>query len=204
MATLNLLTAAYNGKLGATVGQKSSRGSVIRTHVVPENPKTPKQQDVRRKFAEIQMLAKMVANPVASLLGYKYPDKSAYNAWISFNMKFTFPPPIQSAVANLSLSPTVNTRMGPWFANTDTVTPSFGVSIQGLTPPWQNMRSWGFIFCPESGMFISGPGTDNLVYITSDRAVQPGHTLYGGGFFYGDAFKGLGVTWGPIMKAVKP
>lgn len=51
MAIQNFLSGGYYGKLGATVGQRWKNKRTIRTYVVPANPRTPKQQENREKFA---------------------------------------------------------------------------------------------------------------------------------------------------------
>lgn len=50
MAKQNFLAGGYYGKLGATVGQRWKNQRTIRTYVVPENPRTPKQMANRNKF----------------------------------------------------------------------------------------------------------------------------------------------------------
>lgn len=51
MAKQNFLAGGYYGKLGATVGQRWKNQRTIRTYVVPENPRTPKQMANRSKFS---------------------------------------------------------------------------------------------------------------------------------------------------------
>lgn len=51
MAKQNFLAGGYYGKLGATVGQRWKNQRTIRTYVVPENPRTPKQMANRNKFS---------------------------------------------------------------------------------------------------------------------------------------------------------
>lgn len=51
MAKQNFLAGGYYGKLGATVGQRWKNQRTIRTYVIPENPRTPKQMANRSKFS---------------------------------------------------------------------------------------------------------------------------------------------------------
>lgn len=51
MAKQNFLAGGFYGKLGATVGQRWKNKRTIRTYVVPENPRTPKQVANRNKFS---------------------------------------------------------------------------------------------------------------------------------------------------------
>lgn len=50
MAKQNFLAGGYYGKLGATVGQRWKNQRTLRTYVIPENPRTPKQMANRNKF----------------------------------------------------------------------------------------------------------------------------------------------------------
>lgn len=50
MAKQNFLAGGFYGKLGATVGQRWKNKRTIRTYVIPENPRTPKQMANRNKF----------------------------------------------------------------------------------------------------------------------------------------------------------
>ena len=50
MAKQNFLAGGFYGKLGATVGQRWKNQRTIRTYVIPENPRTPKQMANRNKF----------------------------------------------------------------------------------------------------------------------------------------------------------
>ena len=50
MAKQNFLAGGFYGKLGATVGQRWKNKRTLRTYVIPENPKTPKQMANRNKF----------------------------------------------------------------------------------------------------------------------------------------------------------
>lgn len=52
MAKQNFLAGGFYGKLGATVGQRWKNKRTIRTYVVPENPRTPKQVANRTKFSD--------------------------------------------------------------------------------------------------------------------------------------------------------
>lgn len=50
MAKQNFLAGGFYGKLGATVGQRWKNQRTLRTYVIPENPRTPKQMANRNKF----------------------------------------------------------------------------------------------------------------------------------------------------------
>ena len=51
MATQNFIGGGYYGKMGATVGQRWKNKRIIRSYVVPKNPRTERQQANRSVFA---------------------------------------------------------------------------------------------------------------------------------------------------------
>ena len=57
MAIQNFLNGGYIGKLGQTVGQRWKDKKIIRTYVVPKNPNTPAQKQMREQFATANKLA---------------------------------------------------------------------------------------------------------------------------------------------------
>ena len=57
MAIQNFLNGGYIGKLGQTVGQRWKDKKIIRTYVVPKNPNTPAQKQMREQFATANRLA---------------------------------------------------------------------------------------------------------------------------------------------------
>ena len=52
MAIQNFISGGYYGKLGATVGQRWKNKRIIRTYVIPRNPRTEEQQANRGQFGE--------------------------------------------------------------------------------------------------------------------------------------------------------
>lgn len=52
MAIQKFLQGGYVGKLGATIGQRWKNMRIVRSYVIPHNPKTEKQQANRGNFAE--------------------------------------------------------------------------------------------------------------------------------------------------------
>lgn len=59
MAIQNFLSGGYYGKLGETVGQRWKNKRTIRSYVVPNNPRTEKQQANRGLFANAVTYAQM-------------------------------------------------------------------------------------------------------------------------------------------------
>ena len=59
MATQNFLSGGYYGKLGDTVGQRWHNKRIIRTYVIPHNPRTEAEQANRRLFARATRLAQV-------------------------------------------------------------------------------------------------------------------------------------------------
>lgn len=59
MAIFNTLAGGYYGKLGATVGQRWKNKRVLRTYVIPANPRTEKQQANRGTFKEAIIFAQL-------------------------------------------------------------------------------------------------------------------------------------------------
>lgn len=59
MAIQNFLSGGYYGKLGETVGQRWKNKRTIRTYVIPNNPRTERQQANRGLFANAVTYAQM-------------------------------------------------------------------------------------------------------------------------------------------------
>lgn len=59
MAIFNTLAGGYYGKLGQTVGQRWKNKRVLRSYVIPANPRTEKQQANRGTFKEAIMFAQL-------------------------------------------------------------------------------------------------------------------------------------------------
>ena len=59
MAIQNFLSGGYYGKLGVTVGQRWKNKRTIRTYVIPNNPRTERQQANRGLFANAVTYAQM-------------------------------------------------------------------------------------------------------------------------------------------------
>jgi len=79
MAKQNFLSGGYYGKLGMTVGQRWKNIRIIRSYVIPRNPRTPAQQANRGQFGDCVFFAQ-----VGMQLNYRAPcfvapDKTAWN-----------------------------------------------------------------------------------------------------------------------------
>ena len=68
MGKQNNVTATFYGKVGQVVGQRYRDKNVIRTYVVPRNPRTPAQQGNREIFRKAAKLASF-----AMSVNYKAP-----------------------------------------------------------------------------------------------------------------------------------
>ena len=52
MGKFNILSGGYYGRLGQTVGQRWRNKRIVRTYVIPRDPKTEKQEANRYNFGD--------------------------------------------------------------------------------------------------------------------------------------------------------
>ena len=123
MGKQNNVTATFYGKVGQVVGQRYRDKNVIRTYVVPRNPRTPAQQGNRSIFRQASKLASF-----AMSVNYKAP------CWYS--------PSLQEYAMRAS---TANKRI----RNSAPVVQTLPIIPQGYNPQWnftdlraENVDSW--------------------------------------------------------------
>lgn len=85
MGKLNLLKAAYTGKVGETVGAKWKDKNTIRVRTVPSNPNTQAQQTVRSGFAEMSKFVSLFADQIKSVSALNTRSMSVRNAIMKAN-----------------------------------------------------------------------------------------------------------------------
>lgn len=85
MGKLNLLQAAYRGKVGETVGQKWKNLRILRTLVDPKNPRTPAQVKIREGFAKMTEFLALVTDQIKYLSSLNPKGMSIRNMLIKIN-----------------------------------------------------------------------------------------------------------------------
>lgn len=85
MGKLNILKAAYYGKVGETVGAKWKDKNTIRVLTVPSNPNTQAQQTVRSGFSEISKFVALFADQIKTVSALNTRGMSVRNAIIKEN-----------------------------------------------------------------------------------------------------------------------
>lgn len=86
MAMLDPLTGNLKGKLGGMVFQVRHDYNYARKHVIPRDPKTPKQLEHRAKFGRIQHLGSLWTEKlIRPYLSKQFPNQNAYNKFVSHN-----------------------------------------------------------------------------------------------------------------------
>ena len=85
MGELNLLKAAYTGKVGKTVGAKWKNISTVRTFTKPANPKTEAQVSVRSAFKDINSFVARFADAIKYLSAWNTAGMSVRNAIVKAN-----------------------------------------------------------------------------------------------------------------------
>lgn len=85
MGKLNILKAAYYGKVGETVGAKWKDKNTIRVLTIPSNPNTMSQQTVRTGFAEISKFVSLFADQIKVVSALNTRGMSVRNAIIKEN-----------------------------------------------------------------------------------------------------------------------
>lgn len=85
MGKMNLLKAAYTGKVGETVGAKWKDKNTIRVRTVPANPNTQAQQTVRGGFAEMSKFVSLFADQIKTVSALNTRGMSVRNAIMKIN-----------------------------------------------------------------------------------------------------------------------
>lgn len=85
MGKLNILKAAYYGKVGETVGAKWKDKNTVRVLTIPSNPNTMAQQTVRIGFSEISKFVSLFADQIKTVSALNTRGMSVRNAIIKIN-----------------------------------------------------------------------------------------------------------------------
>ena len=85
MGKLNLLKAAYYGKVGETVGAKWKDKNTVRVLTVPSNPNTMAQQTVRTVFREMSKFVSLFSDQIKTASALNTRGMSVRNAIIKMN-----------------------------------------------------------------------------------------------------------------------
>lgn len=85
MGKLNILKAAYYGKVGETVGAKWKDKNTVRVLTIPSNPNTMSQQTVRTGFSEISKFVSLFADQIKTVSALNTRGMSVRNAIIKIN-----------------------------------------------------------------------------------------------------------------------
>lgn len=85
MGKLNILKAAYYGKVGETVGAKWKDKNTVRVLTIPSNPNTMAQQTVRTGFAQISKFVSLFADQIKVVSALNTRGMSVRNAIIKEN-----------------------------------------------------------------------------------------------------------------------
>lgn len=85
MGKLNILKAAYYGKVGETVGAKWKDKNTVRVLTIPSNPNTMAQQNVRTGFSEISKFVSLFADQIKTVSALNTRSMSVRNAIVKIN-----------------------------------------------------------------------------------------------------------------------
>lgn len=85
MGKLNILKAAYYGKVGETVGAKWKDKNTVRVLTIPSNPNTMAQQTIRTGFSEISKFVSLFADQIKTVSALNTRGMSVRNAIIKIN-----------------------------------------------------------------------------------------------------------------------
>lgn len=85
MGKLNILKAAYYGKVGETVGAKWKDKNTVRVLTLPSNPNTQAQQTVRTGFSEISKFVALFSDQIKTVSALNTRGMSVRNAIIKEN-----------------------------------------------------------------------------------------------------------------------
>lgn len=85
MGKLNILKAAYYGKVGETVGAKWKNKNTVRVLTVPSNPNTQAQQTVRTVFRDMSKFVSLFSDQIKNVSALNTRGMSVRNAIIKMN-----------------------------------------------------------------------------------------------------------------------
>lgn len=85
MGKLNILKAAYYGKVGETVGAKWKNKNTVRVLTVPSNPNTQAQQTVRTVFRDMSKFISLFSDQIKTVSALNTRGMSVRNAIIKIN-----------------------------------------------------------------------------------------------------------------------
>lgn len=85
MGKLNLLKAAYYGKVGETVGAKWKDKNTVRVLTKPSNPNTQAQQTVRTGFGDISKFVSLFSDQLKTVSALNTRGMSVRNAILKIN-----------------------------------------------------------------------------------------------------------------------
>lgn len=85
MGKLNLLKAAYTGKVGETVGAKWKDKNTVRVLTRPSNPNSAAQQVVRAGFGEVSKFVALFSDQIKSVSALNTRSMSVRNAILKIN-----------------------------------------------------------------------------------------------------------------------
>lgn len=88
MSKFNFISGGYFGKLGQTVGQRWRNTRMVRSYVIPENPRTPDQQANRADFAGATKASQLAMQLNAGLRLWKTADNTEFNNRMSSARKY--------------------------------------------------------------------------------------------------------------------
>lgn len=85
MGKLNILKAAYYGKVGETVGAKWKNKNTVRVLTIPSNPNTQAQQTVRTVFRDMSKFISLFSDQIKNVSALNTRGMSVRNAIIKIN-----------------------------------------------------------------------------------------------------------------------
>lgn len=85
MGKLNILKAAYYGKVGETVGAKWKDKNTVRVLTIPSNPNTQAQQTVRTVFRDMSKFVSLFSDQIKTVSALNTRGMSVRNAIIKMN-----------------------------------------------------------------------------------------------------------------------
>ena len=85
MGKLNILKAAYYGKVGETVGAKWKNKNTVRVLTIPSNPNTMAQQTVRGGFRDVSKFVALFSDQIKTVSALDTRGMSVRNAILKIN-----------------------------------------------------------------------------------------------------------------------
>lgn len=102
MGKLNILKAAYYGKVGETVGAKWKDKNTVRVLTIPSNPNTMAQQTVRTVFKDMSKFVALFADQIKTVSALNTRGMSVRNAIIKMNKQQIMDGTFQAADLEIS------------------------------------------------------------------------------------------------------